>query len=90
MPEIRFRKKDYFPHQWEFLKSDKPITGLIGGMGSGKTFVFLKKTLLNLFKRTNNTGLSAGLIIYPTYDLADELFVQPFSELLEKMGVPYK
>ena len=40
MPEVRFRKRDYFPHQWEFLKSEKPdggtyaITGLIGGMGS--------------------------------------------------------
>ena len=96
MPEIRFQEKDYFPHQWEFLKSEKPdggtyaITGLIGGLGSGKTYVFLKKTLLNLFKRTNNTGLSSGLIIYPTYDLADELFIHPFSELLEKMGVPYK
>ena len=90
MPRLRFKEEDYFPHQYKFLTSDKPIKGLVGGFGSGKTFVFLKNTLKCLFQKTNNTGRSAGLIIYPTYDLADELFVMPFIEMLDKIGLPYK
>ena len=90
MPKLRFKEEDYFPHQYQFLTSDKPIKGLVGGFGSGKTFVFLKNTLKCLFQKTNNTGRSAGLIIYPTYDLADELFVMPFIEMLDKIGLPYK
>ena len=90
MPRLRFKEEDYFPHQYQFLTSKKPIKGLVGGFGSGKTWVFLKNTLKNLFEKTNNTGKSAGLIIYPTYDLADELFVQPFMEMLDKIGLPYK
>ena len=90
MPRLRFKESDYFPHQYDFLTSKKPIKGLVGGFGSGKTFVFLKNTLKCLFEKTNNTGKSAGLIIYPTYDLADELFVTPFMEMLDKIGLPYK
>ena len=90
MYKLRFNKDDYFPHQWDFLTSDKAINGLVGGFGSGKTFVFLKKSLINLFKRTNSAGVSNGWIIYPTYDLAEELFVQPFKELLDDINCPYE
>ena len=84
MYKLRFKQDDYFPHQWDFLTSDKMINGLCGGLGSGKTHVFIRKTLLNLFKRKNNKGVSNGWIIYPTYDLAEELFVAPFTELLAR------
>ena len=90
MYKLRFNKDDYFPHQWDFLTSDKAINGLVGGFGSGKTFVFLKKSLINLFKRTNSSGVSNGWIIYPTFDLAEELFVQPFKELLDDINCPYE
>jgi hypothetical protein len=90
MYKLRFNKDDYFPHQWDFLTSEKTINGLVAGFGAGKTHIFIRKTLLNMFKRVNNNGVSNGWIIYPTYDLAEELFVQPFKELLDDMNCPYE
>ena len=90
MYKLRFNQEDYFPHQWDFLTSDKTINGLVAGFGAGKTHIFIRKTLLNMFKRTNSSGVSNGWIIYPTYDLAEELFVQPFSQLLDDMNCPYE
>ena len=90
MYKLRFKQEDYFPHQWDFLTSDKTINGLVAGFGAGKTHIFIRKTLLNMFKRTNNNGVSNGWVIYPTYDLAEELFVQPFKELLDDMNCPYE
>jgi len=89
MYNLRFNESDYFPHQWAFLTSKKTINGLVGGFGSGKTYVFIRKTLSNLFTRKTASGLSNGWIVYPTYDLADELFVNPFTELLESVGCPF-
>ena len=86
---LTLHKKDYFPHQWEFLTSKKPITGLISGFGSGKTFIFLRRIFVSHITKKNSNGLSNGWIIYPTYDLAEELFVNPFKELLEAKGIYY-
>ena len=83
-------KEDYFPHQWDFLTSKKPINGLIAGFGSGKTHVFIHKTFINHISKKNKNGVSNGWIVYPTYDLADELFVEPFTEILTSKGIPYK
>ena len=90
MYKLRFKEEDYFPHQWDFLTSDKTINGLVAGFGAGKTHIFIRKTLLNMFKRTNNNGVSNGWVIYPTFDLAEELFVQPFMELLDDINCPYE
>ena len=87
---LNIYKDDYFPHQWDFLTSKKPINGLIAGFGSGKTHVFIHKTFINHITKKNKKGISNGWIVYPTYDLADELFVQPFTELLISKGIPYK
>lgn len=81
---------DYIPHQFEFLVDESRILGLVAGFGSGKTFCFLRKTLLNhLFKKRSNDNTSNGWIIYPTLDLANELFVEPFKELLESVNIAY-
>ena len=87
---LTLHKKDYFPHQWDFLTSKKPITGLIAGFGSGKTHIFLRKVFVSHITKKNSKGVSNGWIIYPTYDLADELFVNPFKELLEAKGIYYE
>ena len=87
---LKFNKDNYFPHQWDFLTSKKPINALVAGFGAGKTHVFIRKTFVNLFKSVNKTGKSSVLILYPTYDLANELFVEPFSEMLEKYEIPYQ
>ena len=89
MSNLDLYEEDYFPHQWDFLTSQKPINGLIAGFGSGKTHVFLHKTFCNHISKKNNKGVSKGWIVYPTYDLADDLFVQPFSELLRNKGISF-
>ena len=87
--DLQLFEEDYFPHQWKFLTSEKPINGLIAGFGSGKTHVFLHKTFINHIKKPNKKGVSNGWVVYPTYDLADDLFVEPFKELLTDKGIPY-
>ncbi len=89
MNRLTIHKNDYFPHQWDFITSKKPINGLIGGMGCGKTHSFLHKTFINHITKKNIKGQSNGWIIYPTFDLAEELFVDPFKEILEDKGIDY-
>lgn len=80
----------YSEQQWEFLKCDAPESAFVGGLGSGKTHILLRKALdAHMFLRSEKTGLSNGTVIYPTYGLADELFVGPFQELLEQIGIDY-
>ena len=63
---------------------------MVGGFGCGKTKVLLTKAAYCLTNKVNPvSGKSNGLILYPTYSLADEVFVQPFIELLEKCHIPY-
>ena len=87
-------KEDYLPHQWEFLtinktNPQKKVNAMVGGYGCGKTWIFIRKCAYNLIMKKNNEGLSNGWVIYPTYDLADELFVQPMKELLSENGIHY-
>ena len=87
-------KEDYLPHQWEFLthnkqNPNKKITFLIGGFGSGKTYSLLHKVFLCHITKFNSRGVSNGWVIYPTYDLADELFVEPMREMFERKGINF-
>lgn len=87
---LTINAKDYTPHQFEFLTDESKILGLVCGFGAGKTHVFLRKTLLHhIFKKKSDENVSNGWIIYPTLDLANELFVDPFKELLESVGIDY-
>ena len=86
---LRFNPDNYYDHQWQWLTSKKPINGLVGGLGSGKTFIFLRKTLANHISKINTSGISNGWIIYPTYDLAEELFIRPFIDMLQEYGIDY-
>ena len=42
-----------------------------------------------MIKKRNDQGKSNGLILYPTYSLAEEVFVEPFKDMLERNGVGY-
>ena len=86
---LTLHKEDYFPHQWKFLTSNKQINAYVGGFGSGKTYSFIRKTFINHITRKNSEGVSNGWIIYPTYSLAEEVFVPPFLQLLEDKGITY-
>ncbi len=84
-------QNDYLPHQWEFLISKSPMKALVAGFGAGKTHAFIANTMkCHLFKKSPTTGKSNGWICYPTYDLADELFVEPFKQALTDMKLNYK
>ena len=83
------KKENYFPSQWKFLTTKKKISCYTGGMGSGKTFSLLSKVFYCLITKKNNQGKSNGLILYPTYSLAEEVFVEPFREILERNGIDY-
>ena len=87
---IRFNQEDYLDSQWDFLRCQAKIKGFVGGMGSGKTYIFLRETLINHLFRKNKEGLSNGWIIYPTYDLAEELFINPFNALLDQLVIDYE
>ena len=82
-------QEDYLPHQWRFLTSKKPIVGLVGGLGCGKTYSLLAKCFINHITRRNSNDVSNGWIIYPTYELAEELFVEPMKEIFERNGINY-
>jgi len=91
---MTLHKDKYLPHQWDFLTTntkhpEKKISALVGGYGCGKTWVFTRKCLFNLIMKKNDEGLSNGWVIYPTYDLANELFVEPMKNLLEENGIHY-
>ena len=88
---MQLQKDKYFPSQWEFLtnKNKCRISGYIGGMGSGKSFSLLSKVFYCMIKKKNKDGVSNGLVLYPTYSLAEEVFVEPFREILERNGIPY-
>jgi len=92
---IKWRRYDehgnelYHQSQWDFLKCDAEVSAFVGGLGSGKTHILLRKSLdAFLFKR-NPKGQSSGMVVYPTYGLAEELFVDPFQELLDSLGIDY-
>ena len=88
--KLQFNPENYYDHQWKFLTSKKTINGLVGGLGSGKTWIFLRKTLANHISRVGTDGRSNGWIIYPTYDLAEELFIQPFIDMLQEYDIDYE
>tara|TARA_Y100001938_G_scaffold126577_1_gene178655 strand:- start:1015 stop:2286 length:1272 start_codon:yes stop_codon:yes gene_type:complete len=88
---MTIHKSSYFPAQWDFLTNKKKarIKAYVGGMGSGKSHCLLAATFINLLTKVNKDGKSNGLILYPTYNLADQVFVEPFREILERNGIPY-
>ena len=86
---LRLQEADFFPHQWEFLTSDKPMKLLCGGYGSGKTFILIANCFQQHINNKGKNGKSNGWVIYPTYQLAQEVFIQPFLDLLERKGIAY-
>jgi len=89
--KLEFHDSDFYPHQLKFLWSTAEETALISGYGAGKTHIFCRKVLLeHLTNKSHVTGKSAGWVIEPTYSLLDELFLEPFIELLDKIQLKHK
>ena len=88
--QLEIAKENFLPHQFEFLTSNVQILALVSGFGAGKTYAFLRKALINhLFNVREVDGKSNGWILYPTLDLANELFVEDFKILLEDLEIDY-
>ena len=83
------RLSDLMPAQRDFYQCTAKIQAYVGGYGAGKTHVFLRKSFWAHTHLFNRKGVSNGRVIYPTYDLAEELFVGPFSDILEELGIDY-
>jgi len=86
---LTLHKADFFPHQWKFLTSKKPMKLLCGGYGSGKTYTLIAECFKHHINNKGKDGKSNGWVIYPTYQLAEEVFIQPFLELLERKSIAY-
>lgn len=88
---LNIDEKKFLSHQFEFLTSNARILALVCGFGAGKTHAFLRKTLINhIFNVRDVDKKSNGWVLYPTLDLANELFVEPFKDLLGTMGIKFE
>ncbi len=89
--QLELNRKNFLDHQFEFLIAQDPILGLVSGFGGGKTHIFLRKTLVNhIYKIRDSDSLSNGWILYPTLDLANELFVEDFKILLDDLDIDFE
>lgn len=89
--QIEINRKNFLPHQFEFLIADEAIVGLVSGFGAGKTYGFLRKVLVNhIYNKRDVDNMSNGWVLYPTLDLANELFVEDFKILLNDLDINYK
>ena len=70
--------------QAEFITSTHRHTGLIGGYGSGKTFVGVTKTIIK--HRQYSTDVAYYL---PTYPLIRDISFPKFEEILTNYGITY-
>lgn len=78
----------YLPHQWEYITSVSNRLCLGAGYGAGKTFSFIRKCIVcHLTKIDPISGKSKGWVIYPTYDLAEDVFVNEMLDKLEALGI---
>jgi len=70
--------------QAEFLNSTHRHTGLIGGYGSGKTFIGVTKSIIK------HRHLSTSVAYYlPTYPLIRDIAIPKFEEILTNYGITY-
>jgi len=66
------------------------MKALVAGYGAGKTYAFLKETLKqHIVNIVPEKGISNGWIVYPTLELARDLFIDDFKDLLEEKKIKY-
>jgi phage terminase large subunit len=72
-------------HQREFIQSTKRHTALIGGFGSGKSYVGVAKTIIKKIMMPN-----VDVAYYlPTYGLINDVAFPKFTEQLTKCGINF-
>lgn len=87
MPITLKFKADYFmPVQSAFIQSPALQTMYVGGQGSGKSFAFQHKAMLQYLGRKGKANIQIG---YPTYDMGKRTFVKDFTKLLQKRKIRF-
>lgn len=82
MSEIRIKP---IIHQYNFLRSEAKHTGLIAGMGSGKSYAGVLKTIV---KHVNECQDVAYYL--PTYRLIKDIAFPKFLEMLETLKINHR
>jgi len=77
---------ELFKHQLEFITSEATHTAIVGGFGSGKSFVGVAKAVE---MKLQMPGVDVGYYL-PTYPLIRDMAFQRFSDYLELRKIPYK
>lgn len=77
---------ELFSHQMEFIQSDATYTAIVGGYGSGKTFIGIAKTVEMKLSMPN---IDVAYYL-PTYPLIRDIAFKNFSEYLTLRNIPYK
>ena len=75
-----------FKHQRKFLLSRSTFTGLIGGFGSGKSFIAGLKCTSKLMEYP---GVNVAYYL-PTYRLIKDIAIPNLRSLLDLHNIPYK
>lgn len=90
--EYVFKKKHFLKHQWNFINCNEAIKALVAGYGSGKTYAFLFETLKNHINQRHEPKniKSYGWVIYPTFELAEEIFIPQFCQILQNLEIEFK
>jgi hypothetical protein len=88
-PSTKFKLGQYYPHQRDYITCTAREKALVAGLGSGKTYIFVDDEVRKHVDLRGKDGKSNGWVIYPTFDLAEELFIEPFKERLDKVGIKY-
>jgi hypothetical protein len=73
-------------HQQEFIYSTHTHTGLVAGLGAGKSKAGTIKTVV---KKMEYPGISVAYYL-PTYPLIKEIAVPNFSDFLNQMEIPFR
>lgn len=90
MKTLKIKKSFYLPHQYDFLRCNSTIKALVAGYGSGKTFVFIREVYKqHITNRRIVDGLSDGWVLYPTLDLANDLFIDDMKQYLDRKNIDF-
>ena len=71
--------------QLDYMNSNKPNTGFVAGLGSGKSYAATLKTII---KKLQNPTLTVAYYL-PTYPLIRDIAFSKFPEMLSEMGIEF-
>lgn len=77
---------ELFQHQMEYIQSQAVHTAIVGGYGSGKSFVGIAK---NVEMKLAMPNVPVGYYL-PNYGLIRDMAFEKFTQYLEKRKIPHK